>query len=135
MEKLIREVLWESVEKVLEGYGTQWDLPLEEGGVARESITVYIRRLLSDPTVMRFCTCAESGNYRDLVIRAHVELTLGPSIDMARYYIAYIHNAGVLSFLFEWFNSGKPIPEDTAVEIIHEFSKVMYSSSRVSGAS
>ena len=127
MERFIRELLWEEVENVLKGYGPQWDLPLEDGGVDRNSIATYIRRLLSNTTVMRFCTCEESGNYRNLVIRAHVELTLGTSDDMTRYYTAYIHNAGVLSFLFEWFNSGLPMPEETAVEIIHEFSKVMYS--------
>ena len=132
MDNLIREVLWEHVEKIMEGYGTQWELPLEDGGVDRASIKAYIRRLLGDPVVMRFCTGAESGNYRELVIRAHAELTLGASADMTRYYIAYTHNAGVLTFLFDWYGSGRPIPEDTAVEIIHEFSKVMYRSRSLS---
>ena len=126
MDSLIREVLWESVEKVFVGLGPQWDLPLEQGGVDRDFIASYLQRFLSNPTVRRFCTCANSGNYRTLPIRAHVDLTLGPSRDSTRYYKAYFHNAGVLNFLLEWLNKGTPIPEETVVEIIHEFSKVMY---------
>ena len=128
MDSLIREVLWESVEKVFVGLGPQWDLPLEQGGVDRDFIASYLQRFLSNPTVRRFCTCANSGNYRTLLIRAHVDLTLGPSRDSTRYYKAYFHNAGVLNFLLEWLNNGTPIPEETVVEIIHEFSKVMYRS-------
>ena len=116
----------ESIGRVIEGYGTQWELPLEDGGVDRAAIAVYLRRLLSDPTVSRFCTCSESASYRDFIIRAHIELTLGPSLDPVRYSAAYIHNAGVLSFLFEWLKNGPSVPEETVIEIIHEFSKVMY---------
>ena len=126
MGQLIREVLMESIGRVIEGYGTQWELPLEDGGVDRAAIAVYLRRLLSDPTVSRFCTCSESASYRDFIIRAHIELTLGPSLDPVRYSAAYIHNAGVLSFLFEWLKNGPSVPEETVIEIIHEFSKVMY---------
>ncbi len=126
MDRLIREVLWESIGRITEGYGTQWDLPLENGGVDRSSIAVYLQRLLNDPTVRRFCTCTDSASYRDLIIRAHIELTLGTSVDPVRYSIAYIHNAGVLSFVFEWIKNGPHITEEAVVEIIHEFSKVMY---------
>lgn len=126
MDDLIREVLWESVAAVLDGLGTQWNLPLEDGGVARNVIAAYLRRFLDDPTLQRFCTCANSGSYRSQIIRAHVELALGPSSDPIKYYAAYYHNAGILSFILEWFNNGMPIPGKNVVEIIHEFSKVMY---------
>ena len=126
MDELIREVLWESVEDVLAGLGSQWNLPLENGGVDRGVIAVYLRRFLNNPTLRRFCICADSGNYRTLIIRAHVELALGLSSDPIKYYAAYYHNAGILSFILEWLNNGMPIPEESVVEIIHEFSKVMY---------
>ena len=128
MHNLVQEVLWESVKKVLEGHtSTQWDLPLEEdGGVDRDYIISYMHRFLNDPTIQRFCRCKNSGNYRALVIRAHVVLTLGSSQDPVRYYAAYCHNACVLNFLLEWFNDGSPIPEETAAGIIHDFSRIMY---------
>ena len=126
IEKLIREVLWERVEDLLAGLGTQWNLPLEDGGVERGVIAVYLHRFLSDPTLRRFCTCINSGNYRSLIIRAHVELALGPASDPIKYYTAYYHNAGILSFLLEWLTNDMPIPEESVVDIIHEFSKVMY---------
>ena len=128
IDQMIREILWESVGDVLEGYGTQRELPMEDGGVDRASIAAYLHRLLSNPTVRRFCSCGDSGNYRDLIIRAHVELTLGSSDDQTGYYSAYIYNAGVLSFIFEWLNRGFPIPEETVIEIIHKFSKDIHSS-------
>ena len=86
----------------------------------------HIHRFLNDPTLRRFCTCANSGNYRTLIIRAQVDLTLGPTKDAATYYSAYFQNAGVLNLILEWFNEGPSIPEETIVEIIHEFSKTMY---------
>ena len=125
IDMLIREVLWESVARVFGG-DTQWDLPLENGGAERGVIAVYIHRFLNDPTLRRFCTCANSGNYRTLIIRAQVDLTLGPTKDTATYYSAYFQNAGVLNLILEWFNEGPSIPEETIVEIIHEFSKTMY---------
>ncbi|MBP5167165.1 MAG: TetR/AcrR family transcriptional regulator [Oscillospiraceae bacterium] len=128
MDELIREVLLESVEKVFAGLGPQWDLPLEDGGVDRAFIASYLKRFLNDPTVRRFCSCENSENYRTLLIRAHVDLTLGPSKDSTVYYTAYFHNSGVLNLLLEWLNKGMQIPEQTVVEIIHEFSKVMYRS-------
>ena len=130
MDNLIREVLWEGVVRVFEGYGTQWDLPLEDGGVSRSAIREYLRRFLSEPTVRRFCTCGKSENYRALIIKAHVDLTVGPSSDPFMYHKAYFHNAGALDFLLEWLNSGSPIPESDVVEIIHQFSKVMYSAEK-----
>ena len=126
MDKLIRAILWENVEDVLEGLGSQRNLPLENGGVDRAVVTIYLRRFLNNPTLRRFCTCANSGKYRSLIIRAHVDLALGPSSDPIEYYTAYYHNAGILSVILEWLNNGMPIPEESVVDIIHEFSKVMY---------
>ena len=126
MDDLIREVLWESVALVFGAMETQWDLPLENGGAERGVIAAYIHRFLNDPTLRRFCTCRNSGNYRTLIIRAQVDLTLGPTKDAATYYAAYFQNAGVLNLILEWFNEGPSIPEETIVEIIHEFSKTMY---------
>ena len=126
MDRLIREVLWESVAQVFSDMETQWNLPLENGGADREVIAAYLHRFLNDPTLRRFCSCANSGNYRTLIIRAQVDLTLGPTSDSIRYYEAYFQNAGVLNLLLEWFNNSSPIPEESIVEIIHEFSKFMY---------
>lgn len=126
MDELIREVLWERIENVFRGMGPQWNLPLEDGGVERGAITAYLHRFTGDPALMRFCTCANNGNYRNLIIRAHVDLTLGHSIDPVRYCAAYYHNAGILSFILEWFNNGFSVTEKTIVELIHEFSKIMY---------
>ncbi|MBQ1508316.1 MAG: TetR/AcrR family transcriptional regulator [Erysipelotrichaceae bacterium] len=126
MDELIRDVLWESVAGILAGMENQWNLPLENGGVARTVIASYLHRFLNNPTVRRFCTCANNGNYRTLIIRAHVELMLGPVNEPMKYYTAYYHNAGILNFILEWIINGSPIPEETVIEIIHEFSKVMY---------
>ena len=126
MDKLIREILWERVAYVFDYMETQWDLPLENGGAERGVIAAYIHRFLNDPTLRRFCTCANSGNYRTLIIRAQVDITLGPTKDAARYCTAYFQNAGVLNLILEWLNNEPQIPEETVVEVIHEFSKVMY---------
>ncbi len=128
LDQMIREVLWESVEEMFEGISSQWELPLEDGGVARIFIDSYLHRLLRNPTIRRFCTCESRQNYLPLIIRAHVELTLGSSLDPVRYYAAYLHNAGVLNLVLEWFNNGMRVPKETITEIIHEFSKVMYRS-------
>ena len=124
--QLTQEVIWESVAEVFVGMEDQWHLLLENGGVDRTVIGAYLHRFLNNPTVRRFCTCANSGDYRTLIIRAHVELTLGPLQDPVRYYTAYCQNAGVLNLLLEWLNNGMPIPEEEIIEIIHEFSKIMY---------
>ena len=126
MDVLIREVLWESVEKVFSGVAYQWDMTLENGGAARDAISTYIDGFLDDPTLRRFCTCAGSGNYRTLLIRAQIDLTLGPYLGGREYYAAYFHNAGVLNLLLEWLANGSRLPRETLVEIIHEYSKVMY---------
>ena len=127
MDMLIRDVLRESVAEVI-GLLTQWNLPMEDGGASREVIASYLRRFLHNPTLRRFCTCANSGKYRSLIIRAHVELSFGPIRDPIQYYKAYYHNAGSLSFILEWLTNGSPLPGETVVEIIHEFSKGMYQS-------
>ena len=126
MADLIHEVLWESVAEVFSGMGPQWNLPLEDGGVERRAIADYLRRFAANSTVMRFCTCKNNGKYRNLIIRAHVDLTLGTAIDPVRYYAAYYHNAGVLNLILEWINNGTMLSEDECVGLIHEFSKVMY---------
>ena len=126
MDQLIQEVLLDSVAVVCEGFAPQWDLPLENGGVPRRIIDFYLRRFLSDPTLRRFCTCQNSGRYRGLIIRAQVEVSLGPTKDPVRYYAAYCHNAGVLNCVLEWLNNGMPVPGEEIGEIIHESSKVMY---------
>lgn len=126
MDQLVREVLWDSVAEVCAGQELQWNLPLEDGGAPRRLIDSYLRHFLANPTLRRFCTCANSSNYRTLIIRAQMDLTLGPTDDPVRYYTAYYHNAGVLNCLLEWLNNGMPIPPDDVTEIIHEFSRVMY---------
>ena len=126
MDDLIREIVWDSVREVYHDMGTQWELPLEKGGVDRALIAAYVRRFLENPTLRRFCTCAGSESYRSMIIRAQIEITLGESPDPVRYYTAYFYNAGVLNFTLEWFSKGMPIPEADAVEIIHDFSKTMY---------
>ena len=128
MDLLIREVLWDSVSKVCEGFSMQWDLPLEDGGAARDIIDIYLRRFLADPTLLRFCTCSNSGRYWALIVRAQVELSLGPTADPVRYYTACFHNAGAFACLLEWLNNGMPIPRDAVTGIIHDYSKVMYRS-------
>lgn len=128
MDQLIQEVLLDSVAEACEGFALQWDMPLEDGGVKRSLIKSYLRRFLSNPTLRRFCTCANSGRYRVLIIRAQVEVSLGPGKDPVRYYTAYYHNAGVFNCVLEWLNNGEPIPEDDVIEIIHEASKIMYRS-------
>ena len=126
VDELIKEIIWDCVKDVYFDLGTQWNLPLDDGGVDRKIISTYIHRFLNNPTLRRFCTCDNSEKYRTLIIRAQIELTLGESKDPARYYIAYFYNAGVLNFTQEWFSNGMPLHEDSFVEIIHEFSKVMY---------
>ncbi len=125
MGELIRDVLWESVAEVV-GQMSLWNLPLEDGGVAREAISSYLKRFLNNPTIRRFCICANSGKYRTLIIRAHVELAIGTISDPIKYYTAYYQYAGSLNFILEWINNGAAFPEKNVVEIIHEFSKVMY---------
>ncbi len=126
MDMLIRDVLWGSVKELFVGLENQWTLPLENGGVARSTITAYLHSFLQNSTLRRFCACRNNGNYRDLVIRAHVELTVGETADPIRYYAAYYHNAGILNMILECIGNDFPLPEETMVEIIHEFSKVMY---------
>ena len=126
MDMLIRDVLWGAVADVFVGLENQWSLPLEDGGVARSVIRTYIHRFLNDPVVRRFCTCANSGNYRNQIIRAHIDLTLGPIEDQKQYYTAYYHNAGIINFIMEWLINDFPLPEETVVDLIHEFSKAMY---------
>ena len=126
MDALIREVLWENVAEVCEGFALQWDLPLEDGGVARALIDSYLHRFLTNPTLLRFCTCRDSGRYRSLIIRAQVEISLGPTADPVRYYAAYFHNAGTFNCVLEWLNNGMPIPGSEVAEIVHDFSRVMY---------
>ena len=126
IDELIREIIWDCVKDVYFDMGTQWNLPLDEGGVDRAVIDSYIRRFLKNPTLRRFCTCTNNEKYRTQIIRAQIELTLGESKDPIRYYIAYFYNAGVLNFTLEWFSNGMPIPPKDFVEIIHEYSKVMY---------
>ena len=128
MEQLIQEVLLDSVAKACEGFTLQWDMLLEDGGVKRSIIRSYLRRFLSDPTLLRFCTCANSSQYRGLIIRAQVEVSLGPVKDPVRYFAAYYHNAGAFNCVLEWLNNGEPIPEDDVIENIHQASKIMYRS-------
>ena len=125
MDNLIRDVLWESVAEVV-GQMTLWNLPLEDGGVARNAISSYLHRFLNNPTVRRFCTCANSGKYRTLIILAHVDLAIGTISDPIKYYTVYYHYAGSLHFILEWIVNGAALPKESVVEIIHEFSKVMY---------
>ena len=128
MDAWIQEIIRERIEMVCIGTVVQWDLPLEDGGVDRGAIASYLARFLSDPILLRFCTCANSEKYRTLIIRIQVEINLGPAESPLKYYIAYCHNAGVMNLILEWFNNGKLISKDSIIEIIHEFSKAMYRS-------
>ena len=128
IELLIEEVLRDSVHELIAGMDTQWELPLEDGGVSRNSIALYLDSFLKNSTLRRFCTCENSGKYIASIIRAHVEYSLVPIEDTTRYYVAYFHYAGVMNFLLEWIKRWLPISKERVVEIIHEYSKNMYKS-------
>lgn len=126
IDEIIREIICDCLKNVYFDMGTQWNLPLDDGGVDRKVISTYIHRFLGNPTLRRFCTCDNSEKYRTMIIRAQIDVTLGESKDPVSYYTAYFYNAGVLNFTLEWFSNDMPLPENHFVEIIHEFSKVMY---------
>lgn len=126
IDQLIHEVLRDCVAEVCEGFDSQWNLSLEDGGVSRSLIKSYLDRFLSNPTLQRFCTCSNSGRYRTLITRAQVEYSLGTTTDQVRYYTAYFQNAGVFNCVLEWLANGMPIPGNDVIEIIHEYSKIMY---------
>lgn len=128
IELLIEEVLKDSVHEMISGMDTQWELPLEDGGVSRNSIALYLDSFLRNSTLRRFCTCTNSNKYISSIIRAHVEYSLIPIEDTTRYYVSYFHYAGVMNFLLEWLNRWLPISKERVVEIIHEYSKNMYKS-------
>ncbi len=126
MDKLIREILRESVEELCRGSVSQWDLPLQDGGVDRSVIAAYLDSFLGNETLLRFCTCGNSETYRAIIIQAQVDATVGFPAAPAKYYAAYCYNAGLLNLLLEWLNSGMLIPREDLIEIIHDFSKTMY---------
>lgn len=131
MDNLIRDVLWDGVAEVV-GQLTLWNLPTEDGGVAREAISYYIHRFVNNPTVRRFCVCTNNGKYRTLIILAHVDLAIGTINDPVKYYTVYYQYAGSLNFILEWIANGTTLPEQSVVEIIHEYSKVMYHNFNIS---
>lgn len=126
MDMLVRDVLRDAVADLIAGVDDQWSLPQEDGGIARSAIAAYLHRFQNNAAVTRFCTCANSGNYRNRIVRAHVDLALSPDRDQIQYYTAYYHNAGILNFIMEWLSSGRPLPEETVVDLIHEFSKAVF---------
>jgi len=128
MNQLIRDVIRDNVALVCRGYDTQWNLPLEDGGVERSQVENYLTLFLANPTLQRFCTCSNNSRYRELIIRAQVEFSLGSENSPEMYYRAYFQNAGVFNCVLEWIANGRPIPRDEIVEIIHDYSKAMYRS-------
>ncbi len=70
MDQLILEVLLANVADVCSGFARQLDLPLEDGGVERGVISSYLSSFMENPTLRRFCTCANNARYRELIIRA-----------------------------------------------------------------
>ena len=128
MDQLIMEVLLANVADVCSGFARQWDLPLEDGGVRLDIIESYLRSFLSNPTLRRFCTCSNSGRYRDLIIRAQVRISIGSDTDPVSYYASYFQNAGAFNCLLEWLANGRPVSNNEIIGIIHEYSKVMYRS-------
>ena len=128
MNQLIRDVIRDNVALVCRGYDTQWNLPLEDGGVERSLVENYLTLFLDNPVLQRFCTCSNNSRYRELIIKAQVEFSLGPQNSPERYYRAFFQNAGVFNCVLEWLENGRPIPRDEIVEIIHQYSKAMYRS-------
>lgn len=128
IDLLIKEILRENLKDIYINIESQWALPLENGGVDRIVISDYIKRFLNNAVVRRFCTCENSGKYITLITQLQVDITLGPTEDPVKYYYAFFHNAGVLNLVLEWLRNGKSIPEKKLVEIVHEFSKVLYRS-------
>ena len=126
IDQLILEVLLANVAEVCSGFARQLDLPLEEGGVSREIIKSYLRSFLKNPILRRFCTCSNNARYRELIIRAQVEISVGSVKDQILYHTAYFQNAGAFYCLLEWLSDDRPISEDAVAEIIHEYSKVLY---------
>lgn len=122
---LIHEVLRENVAEVCEGLGSQWNLLLEDGGVSRTFISSYLSRFLSNPILQRFCTCSNNERYRTLIIRSQVEVSLGPDTEPVKYYTAFFQNAGVFNCVLEWMANERPIPDESIIEIIHEYSKTV----------
>lgn len=135
IDQLILEVLRDNVAEVCSAFECQWDLPRKDGGVTHETIETYLHSFLSNPTLWHFCTCSNSGRYRELIIRAQVEISVGTATDPVRYYTAYFQNAGALNCVIEWLINGRPIPNTAVTEIIHEYSKIMYRSTGLSSES
>ena len=126
IDLLIQEIIRDNVAVVCKGYDTQWNLPLEDGGVERSQVETYLTLFLANPALQRFCTCSNNSYYRELIIRAQVEFSLGSENSPERYYRAYFQNAGVFNCVLEWLANGSPIPKEEIIEIIHDYSKAMY---------
>ncbi len=94
--------------------------------VPHQDIRNYIDRFLENETLMRFCTCRDGELYRSMIVQHQIRISMQQYYRRVDYYPAYFQNAGVLNLLIEWVRSGKPVPEEEIVEIIHQFSKAMY---------
>lgn len=94
--------------------------------IRRKDIRMFVDRFLANKVLMKFCKSNAREKYFSTIIKAQVHISRRSMPDSIGYYPAYFQNTGVLGLIIEWINNGKDASEDHIIEVIHEFSKVMY---------
>lgn len=133
MDALIENIIDDCVEYICLGNPTIYELPYEDSGISRESIREYIDRFLENKILMVFCLTKNNDTYQSMIIQAQIRISMRENENLVKYYPAFLQNSGVLYMLIDWIKNDMPIPKETVVEIIHQFSKAMFYEYSLSG--
>lgn len=126
MDALVEAILADCLEDVCFDQSAIYDLETENGGIHHNAIRSYIDRFLENQTLMRFCMCENGEKYISKILAIQIRISMREIRESIKYYPAYFQNTGVLHMLIEWIRADRPVPKETIVEIIHQFSKAMY---------
>ncbi len=127
LDELIEEVIIQQFDLVLsdeykEDY-RQTDISILDF----EGVKHYIEAITNNQLIDVLLKSERVNRYFQMLVNHQVEVTLeGMKQDDYSYYQAYFHNVGSLSIIFEWLKNGRPVPIDSIVKIIQNYSLELY---------
>ncbi len=127
LDELIEEVIIQQFDLVLSDEYKEDYQKTDTSILDFESVKHYIEAITNNQLIDVLLKSERVNRYFHMLVKHQVEVTLeGMKQDDYSYYQAYFHNVGSLSIIFEWLKNGRPVPMDSIVKIIQNYSLELY---------
>ncbi len=127
LDELIEEVIIQQFNLTLAEENKEGHQQTDISILGFEDVKHYIEAITNNRFIDVLLKSESVNRYFQMLVNHQVKVTLEDmQQDENSYYQAYFHNVGSLSIIFEWLKNGRPVPIDSIVKIIRNYSLELY---------